>query len=78
MTISGCAENTDRELWRKTPDDYYSPSIHVTEGGGIGITIGGFVIVKSVEWWHQMAKRNIGYGVPRWRWKLAMWLLERP
>ncbi len=57
--MSGCAQNTDRELWRKVPGDYYAPSIHVTEGGGIGINVGGFVIVKPVEWWHEMAKRNI-------------------
>ena len=47
--------NTDRELWRKLPGDYYSPSIHVTEGGGIGINVGGLVIVKSVEEWHTLA-----------------------
>jgi len=43
--------NTDKEIWRKIPDDYYSPSIHVTEHGDIGINIGGHVLVASVEEW---------------------------
>ena len=46
--------NTDRELWRRTPGDYYSPSIHVTAGGAIGINVGGHVIVQSVEAWHAL------------------------
>ena len=61
VTTTDCAENTDRELWRKVPGDYYSPSIHVTEGGGIGINVCGFVIVKPVEWWHAMAKKELGH-----------------
>ena len=40
-------ENTDVELWREqpegTPDSYYSPSIHRTDSGGIGINVGGLV-----------------------------------
>lgn len=44
-------ENTDREIWRRTPGDYYSPSIHVTAEGGIGINVGGQVIVMDVEGW---------------------------
>lgn len=51
--------NTDRELWRETPGDYYSPSIHVTKGGGIGINVGGTVIVRPVREWHAaMADRD--------------------
>ena len=48
------AQNTDREIWRKVPGDYYSPSIHVTEDGRIGIEVGGHVIVRSVEMWHAL------------------------
>lgn len=48
------AKNTDREIWRKEKD-YYSPSIHVTVKGAIGINVGGTVIVKEVEEWHKMA-----------------------
>lgn len=44
-------QNTDREIWRRTPGDFYSPSIHVTAEGGIGIDIGGRVIVMDVEDW---------------------------
>jgi len=50
------AQNTDKELWRKETGDYYSPSIHVTAGGGIGINVGGLVFVKPVEGWHALAK----------------------
>lgn len=50
------ALNTDRELWRKVPGDYYSPRIHVTDGDGIGIDVGGNVIVLPVELWHRAGK----------------------
>ncbi len=49
---SACT-NTDREIWRETPGDYYSDSIHVTERGGIGINCGGHVIVAPVRKWHE-------------------------
>jgi hypothetical protein len=52
-----CEVNTDVEIWRKVPGDYYSPSIHVTEGGGIGINVGGNVFVMPVEDWHAHARR---------------------
>lgn len=44
-------QNTDIEIWRKIPDDYYSPAIHVTVNGDIGIKIGGYVLVAPVEKW---------------------------
>ena len=46
-------KNTDKEIWRRIPKDYCSPSIHVTEQGAIGINVGGYVLVKSVEGWHR-------------------------
>lgn len=49
------AENTDREIWREKPGDYYSPSIHVTRDGGIGIDVGGHVFVLDVYGWHRLA-----------------------
>ena len=56
-------ENTDRELYRE-PDktgcgDYYSNSIHVTQGGSIGINVGGHVIVMPLESWHALATVTI-------------------
>jgi hypothetical protein len=51
----GFSENTDRELWRERPDDYYAPSIHVTQGGAIGINVGGAVYVKPLRAWHELA-----------------------
>jgi hypothetical protein len=53
--MSPAAENTDRELWRERPDDYYADSIHVTAQGGIGINVGGHVIVMSIQDWHRHA-----------------------
>ena len=51
----GPHQNTDRELWRKDKEDTYSPSIHVTQSGRIGINVGGTVITRSVEEWHRLA-----------------------
>jgi hypothetical protein len=47
--------NTDREIWRRVPGDYYSPRIFVTERGSIGIDVGGSIYVKPVEDWHALA-----------------------
>ena len=51
--------NTDKELWRKDKDDFYSPSIHVTERGEIGINVGGYVTVASVEDWHEAMEHKL-------------------
>jgi len=51
---SGPCENTDKELWREIPGDYYSPSIHVTKDGRIGINVNGYVIVQSLRDWHAL------------------------
>ena len=50
-------KNTDKEIWREIEGEYYSPSIFVTEQGKIGINVGGYVYVQSVEKWHQQADR---------------------
>jgi hypothetical protein len=47
--------NTDREIWRERPDDFYADSIHVTKEGFIGINCGGYVYVKPVGEWHKLA-----------------------
>ena len=47
-------QNTDKLLWKRVPRDFYSPSIHATEDGRIGINVGGRVIVMSVEAWHKL------------------------
>ena len=63
-------KNTDKEIWREIDEDYYSPSIHVTKQGDIGIDVGGHVIVQSVREWHKLqAKLN------KYRWIPVM---ERP
>ncbi|MEK7377104.1 MAG: type II secretion system F family protein, partial [Candidatus Margulisiibacteriota bacterium] len=35
--------------------DYYSPSIHVTATGGIGISVSGLVHVRTLAEWHSLA-----------------------
>lgn len=47
--------NTDREIWREREGDFYADSIHVTEGGGIGINCGGSVIVMPLRKWFEAA-----------------------
>lgn len=51
--------NTDRELWREVEGDYYANSVHATEGGGIGISVGGLVIVKTPAEWHEAIRASI-------------------
>lgn len=52
------AKNTDREIWREREGDYYANSIHVTAQGHIGINVGGYVVVKSIEDWHASARER--------------------
>ena len=56
---TGCATNTDREIWRERPGDYYSDSVHVTEGGSLGINCGGHVIVMPLRYWQHAAKEQL-------------------
>lgn len=51
--MAGCV-NTDKHLWRKVKEDYYSPSIHVTKEDNIGINVSGTVIVKPIEEWFKL------------------------
>ena len=81
------AINTDCELWRKVPGDYYSPSIFVTENGSIGINVGGLVLVAYVEAWFKagqiawcveppnMFLHPTAFGV-RLRWRFGQWLVR--
>ena len=57
MSDSGPVTNTDREIWRERPGDFYSPSIHVTREGGVGIDVGGTVFVMDVRDWHALAMK---------------------
>jgi hypothetical protein len=59
MSNENCAENTDRELWRERPGDYYADSIHVTATGGIGINCGGHVIAMTLRNWHRLGQQAI-------------------
>ncbi|AWC25405.1 hypothetical protein CO731_04900 [Aminobacter sp. MSH1] len=53
--LEGPALNTDREIWRERPGDYYADSIHVTASGSIGIDCGGMVYTLPVREWHRLA-----------------------
>lgn len=70
-------KNTDREIYRRIPGDFYSPSMHVTLSDGIGINHGGHVIVAPLEIWHAAGERMFcDCGIPKWRVRLAKWLLR--
>jgi hypothetical protein len=67
MQYDFVAKNTDLELWRKGDGDgngmsYYEPSIHVTQGGDIGINVGGTVYTLPVEDWHALAGSYFANG----------------
>jgi hypothetical protein len=59
MQMNEPAKNTDKEIWREKPDDYYSPSISVTAFGSIAINVGGHVFVKDVRAWHKLASEKL-------------------
>lgn len=73
-----CCKNTDREIWRENPGDYYCDSIHVTEHGGIGINCKGHVIVAPIQKWHEAGEKFlcVNTNLSQWGWRLAMWLLN--
>jgi septal ring factor EnvC (AmiA/AmiB activator) len=50
--------NTDKEIWREVPDDYYSPSICVTAFNSIAINVGGHVFAYGVRTWHKLAMED--------------------
>src|SRR5438045_2425663 len=58
MTTPQGMLNTDREIYRSPTDSMYDDSIHVTEGGSIGLNVSGHVIVKPLREWHQLAAQG--------------------
>ena len=72
-----CCQNTDKEIWRETPGDYYANSIHVTETNGIGINCHGYVIVAPIQKWHKAGEiLFFNPNLSDWRRKLGLWLLK--
>ena len=49
-------ENTDRELWREVPGNYYSAKLFITANGTVGIDVDGLVIVRPIRSWHALAQ----------------------
>ena len=76
-------ENTDVELWREPTKtegmSYYANSIHRTEGGGIGINVGGTVYVKTLKEWHDLAggTTNLNEPAPHKEWLKPSEIAER-
>lgn len=77
QTDQGISENTNIEIWRRIRNDYYSPSIHVTKFGDIGINVGGYVLVAPIESWHEAGIKILAVDstLPSWKHKLGYWLL---
>jgi hypothetical protein len=58
-TSSCPAEKGIREVWRKVPGDFYSPSIEVFDNGNaVRVNVGGSVVTMSIEAWHAAALRT--------------------
>ena len=76
----GAVQNTDFEIWREFLNDFYSDSIHVTQGGGIGINCRGHVIVAPIRSWHEAGELFLCVDpeLSAWKHRFAMWLLKRP
>jgi len=70
------AANTDKEIWRRVPDDYYSPSIHVTENGDIGINVGGYVLVAPIEKWHKAGEKTFTVKWPLQGWEKIIYKIR--
>lgn len=60
------ALNTDKRIWAKEENNYYSPSIWVTKEGAIVIKVGGNCVVKSVEEWHKLALLSVPVEPIEW------------
>jgi hypothetical protein len=65
LSLDDASINTDVELFREKlgdkldPDNYYSPSVHVTQSQCIGMNVGGYVIVMSIRAWHEAAQQCV-------------------
>lgn len=58
---SGCAMNTDKEIWRGPDEgcgDYYADSLLITDHGkgALGINCGGTVITLPIRTWHALGE----------------------
>lgn len=69
--------NTDKELFREIEGDIYSPSLHITNSGGIGINVSGHVLVAPIRKWHAAGNKILAVNpsLPEWKRRLAYWLL---
>lgn len=70
LTDVQASQNTDREVWRETPGDFYSNSVHLTATGGLGINVGGTVYVKPPAEWHRLASGARSTAAQPAGWKL--------
>lgn len=57
--LTNAANNTDLELWRTTPDDYYSKhKLFLTENGMLGLCEHGHCISMPPEDWFKLANNR--------------------
>ena len=56
MSEERAAQCNDRQIWEAKKSDRYlcPPSIHVTDGDGIGMNVAGSVYVMPIEAWHKL------------------------
>lgn len=62
LYVPEACQNTEREIWREKPDDYYAASISVNDLGRIFIQVGGAVYGMSVQQWHSLASQTLKPG----------------
>lgn len=56
MSDHTAGKNTNHILWCTNMDDRgYADILFLTDGGGIGMNVGGRVIVKPMREWHRLA-----------------------
>lgn len=57
--------NTDKEIWRGPDEgagDYYADSLFMTQNGSLGINCGGYVFVKPIREWFELAGGEEHFG----------------
>ncbi len=53
------AKNTDVIVWREDWRDSDSPTLFLTEGGGIGMRVSGLVVVRPIRVWVRLGSIGI-------------------
>lgn len=54
----------DRELWRES-DHPFAARVFLVSESALAIEVGGYVIVKDLRGWHDLAKDHDGTKLPK-------------